>query len=75
MLEVLKKKGDALILDDLIQKKKTYTDGNKIMCQQHFHAKRANLLSCIVQYNDVSIPIGYEIVYKDVSYSDIERKC
>ena len=31
-------------------------------------------MSCIVQYEDVSIPIGYEIVHKDVSYSEIETK-
>ena len=30
--------------------------------------------ACIVQYDDVSIPIGYEIIHKDVSYSEIETK-
>ncbi len=32
------------------------------------------LLSCIVQYDNVSIPIGYKIIHKDVSYSEIETK-
>ena len=49
------------------------------MCWHYFHAKGmhvkgTNLLSCIVQYDDVSIPIGYEIIHKDVSYSEIETK-
>ena len=30
--------------------------------------------ACIVQYDDVSIPVGYEIIHKDVSYSEIETK-
>ena len=68
----------ALILDDSIEEK-PYTDENEIMCWHYSHAKgrhesSANLLSCIVQYEDVSIPIGYEIVHKDVSYSEIETK-
>ena len=65
--------GGALILDDSIQEK-PYTDENEIMCWHFSHAKGANLLSCIVQYDDVSIPIGYEIIHKDVIYSEIETK-
>ena len=38
------------------------------------HVKGVNLLSCIVQYGDISLPIGYEIVHKDVKFSDIETK-
>lgn len=30
------------------------------------HLKRDNALSCIVQYGEVSMPMGYEIVRKDV---------
>ena len=59
----VKKGGEALILDDSIQKK-SYTDENKIMCWHYshtkvMHVKGANLLSYIVQYDDISIPIGY----------------
>lgn len=74
----VEKEGGALILDDSIQEK-PYTDENEIMCWHYSHAKGmhvkgANLLSCIVQYDDVSMPIGYEIVHKDVSYSEIKTK-
>ena len=74
----VEKGGGALILDDSIQEK-PYTDENEIMCWHYSHAKGihvkgANLLSCIAQYDDVSVPIGYEIVHKDVSYSEIETK-
>ena len=70
--------GGALILDDCIEEKE-YTDENEIM-SWHFshskgrHVKGVNLLSCIVQYGDISLPIGYEIVHKDVRFSDIETK-
>jgi len=44
------------------------------MCWHYSHGKGmylkgVNLLSCIVQYEDISLPIGYEIVYKDVNLS------
>ena len=69
----VEKGGGALILDDSIQEK-PYTDENEIMCWQYSHAKGANLLLCIVQYDDVSIPVGYEIIHKDVSYSILQDK-
>ena len=70
--------GGAFILDDCIEEK-PYTDENEIMCWHYshskgMHVKGVNLLSCIVQYGDVSLPIGYEIVHKDVKFSDIETK-
>ena len=70
--------GGALILDDCIEEK-PYTDENEIMCW-HFshskgrHVKGVNLLSCIVQYGDISLPIGYEIVHKDIKFSDVETR-
>ena len=74
----VEKEGGALILDDSIQEK-PYTDENEIMCW-HFshskgrHVKGVNLLSCIVQYGDISLPIGYEIVHKDIKFSDVETR-
>ena len=62
-----------MILDDLIEKK-PYTDENEIICWHYSHIKGANLLSCIVQYEDISLPIGYEIVHKDMRYSEIETR-
>jgi len=69
----VEKEREALILDDSIQEKQ-YTDKNKITCWHYSHAKgmyvkSANLLSYIAQYDDVSVPTGYEMVLKDVSCS------
>ena len=33
-----------------------------------------HLLSCIVQYGDVSLPIGYEVVHKDIKFSHVETR-
>jgi hypothetical protein len=70
--------GGVLILDDSIEEK-PYTDENEIMCWHYSHAKGThvkgvNILSCLVRYGDISLPIGYEIVHKDVVFCDIESK-
>ena len=70
--------GGVLILDDSIEEK-PYTDENDVNCWHYSHAngcvlKGINLLSCMVRYEDFSLPIGYEIVKKDLQYSDIETK-
>ena len=36
--------------------------------------KGINIVSCLVRYGDVALPIGYETVKKDVIYSDIETR-
>jgi hypothetical protein len=70
--------GGVLILDDSIEEK-PYTDENEIICWHHSHMhnrhiKGVNILSCMVGYGEVSLPLGYEIVHKDISFSDIESK-
>lgn len=62
----------VLILDDCIEEK-PYTDENDIICWHYSHAKGThvkgvNLLSCLVRYGDISYPIGYEIIHKNVEY-------
>ncbi len=71
-------KGGVLILDDSIEEK-PYTDENEIVAWHHSHAKGRhvkgiNILSCLVSYGDVVLPFGYEIIHKDVKFSDIETK-
>ena len=71
-------KGGVLILDDSIEEK-PYTDENEIVAWHHSHAKGRhvkgiNILSCLVSYSDVVLPFGYEIIGKDVSFSDIEAQ-
>ena len=70
--------GGVLILDDSIEEK-PYTDENEIICWHHSHmhsrhVKGINILSCMVGYGEVSLPVGYEIVHKDIKYSDIKTK-
>lgn len=72
------KSGGVLLLDDTISEK-TYTDENAVNCwhfshAKHRHVKGINLLSCLVRYDDVALPIGYDVVKKDVLYSDIETR-
>ena len=43
------------------------------------HAKKrlvkgVNLLTMMIRYGDVSFPIGYEVVKKDIHYCDIKTK-
>jgi hypothetical protein len=71
--------GDGVLcLDDTIAEK-AYTDENEIICWHYSHAKNRvmkgiDLLSCIVRYSDIAIPIGFEIIKKDIHFSDIETK-
>src|SRR5271156_350476 len=70
--------GGVLILDDTIEEK-TYTDENEIICWHYSHAKGrcikgVNLLSCLVRYGDIALPIAYELVFKDVLFCDIATK-
>jgi len=72
------KEDGILVLDDTISEK-TYTDENKVN-YWHFshakgrHVKGINFLSCLVRYGDIALPIGYEIVKKDILFSDVETK-
>lgn len=62
-----KQTGGVLILDDSIEGK-PYTDENEIMCWHYSdakgsHVKGVNILSCLVRYGDISLPVGYEILH------------
>jgi hypothetical protein len=70
--------GGVLILDDTIEEK-SYTDENEIMCWHYSHAKGrhikgVNLLSCLVRYGDIALPIAYEPICKDVLFCDIATR-
>ena len=70
--------GGVLIIDDTIEEK-DYTDENEIVCWHHSHAKNRhvkgmNIVTCMARYGDVSFPIGYEIVKKDILFSDLATK-
>ncbi|WP_165482612.1 transposase, partial [Legionella santicrucis] len=70
--------GGVLIVDDSIEEK-PYTDENEINCWHYSHAKGTvlkgiNILTYMIRYDDFSVPIGYEVIKKDISYSDIKSK-
>jgi hypothetical protein len=72
------KTGGVLILDDTISEKH-YTDENAVNCwhyshAKHRHVKGINLLSCLVRYGDIGLPVAYEIVKKDILFCDRETK-
>lgn len=63
-----------LIIDDSIEEK-PYTDENGIVSWHFSHAKKRclkgiNLLSCLARYGDTALPIGFEVVHKDVQFQD-----
>jgi len=70
--------GGVLLLDDSIEEK-PYTDENEINCWHYSHAKGdvvkgINILTCMVRYDDFSVPVGYELITKDVTYCDVKTK-
>lgn len=70
--------GGVLLLDDTISEK-NYTDENAVNCwhfshAKHRHVKGINLLSCLVRYGDIALPIGFEVVKKEIVYSDITTR-
>jgi DDE superfamily endonuclease len=65
----------CLIFDDTIQEK-PWTDENEIMCWHYDHCKHRmvkgiNLLNALYYSGDISIPVAFEIVRKEVQHSDI----
>ena len=70
--------GGVLILDDSIEEK-PYTDENLVNCWHYSHAKGTvlkgiNILSCLIRYGDVAVPIAYEVIKKDLLYSEIKTR-
>ena len=70
--------GGVLILDDSIEEK-TYTDENELISWHYSHAKKRcvkgiNILSCLVRYGDLALPVSYESILKDISFCDVKTK-
>jgi len=66
----------VLIFDDTIQEK-PYTDENEVMCWHYDHSKGKavqgfNLLNCLYQVGDISIPVAFELVHKPLEYCDLK---
>jgi len=64
----------CLIIDDSIEEK-PYTDENNIICWHYDHSRQMNVkginfLSLLYQTNEISLPIGFELVNKTEKYLD-----
>lgn len=70
--------GGVLIIDDAIEEK-PYTNENEIVAWHFSHAKGrcvkgVNILSGLIRYGDIALPIAYEVIHKDLHFCDIKTK-
>lgn len=68
----------VLIIDDSIEEK-PYTDENDIVCWHFSHAKGrcvkgVNILSTLIRYDEIALPISYEVITKDLYFCDLKTK-
>jgi hypothetical protein len=64
----------VIIVDDSIAEK-PYTDENEIICWHYDHSQQRNVkginfVTCLYYNRNVSLPIGFELVYKTERYTD-----
>jgi hypothetical protein len=76
MLRSIERDEGVLIFDDTIQAK-PHTDENELICWHFDHtqnrsAKGINLLNCVYQIDDLTIPVAFELVRKLLLFSDPE---
>jgi len=74
LMEYRKEEECCLIIDDTIAEK-PYTDINTINTWHYSglkggYVKGINILTCLAQYEDASIPINYRVIGKDKEYID-----
>jgi hypothetical protein len=67
-----------MLIDDTIEEK-PYTDENTMVCWHYSHSKHRNikginLLSALIRYGEISLPIDYHIVHKSSSFEDKNGK-
>ena len=68
----------VLIFDDTVQEK-AHSQENELICWHFDHTvnrsvKGINLLNCLYQANDVSLPVAFELITKPIRFSDIKTK-
>lgn len=74
LIRKIEQEEGILIFDDTIEEK-PYTDENEIVCWHFDHAKNRsvkgiNILSALARYDDVALPVAYELVRKTKTFVD-----
>ena len=74
----VEKDDGVLIFDDTVVEK-PYTDENEIMCWHYDHSKGRsvqgfNLLNCLYQVGEISVPVAFEVIKKPIEYCDQKTK-
>ncbi|WHQ46840.1 MAG: hypothetical protein MTP17_00770 [Candidatus Midichloria sp.] len=67
-----------MVIDNSV-KEKAYTDGNEVTCWHYLilkgrHMKIINLLSCLIRYGDVSVPVGYKELFRKLVKQTIKNE-
>ena len=78
MVRTIEREDGVLIFDDTIQEK-PHTDENALICWHFDHSKNRsvkglNLLNCIYQAGEVSVPVAYELVRKPIRFCDRQTR-
>ncbi|MCE2449223.1 MAG: transposase [Candidatus Latescibacteria bacterium] len=78
VVRTIEREDGVLIFDDTIQEK-PHTDENELICWHFDHSKNCsvkglNLLNCIYQAGDVSVPVAYEFVRKPIRFCDLQTR-
>lgn len=68
----------VIIFDDTVKEKK-YTDENEMITWHYDHSegrtvKGVNILSCIYSNEEASIPVAFEIIKKEILYTELKTK-
>ncbi|PKM10004.1 MAG: IS701 family transposase [Gammaproteobacteria bacterium HGW-Gammaproteobacteria-3] len=68
----------VIVFDDTIEEK-PYTKESELICWHHDHTKNRsvkgiNLLNCLYKTDEVSFPLGFDLVKKPIEFCDIKTK-
>ncbi|BAU63789.1 transposase IS4 family protein [Stanieria sp. NIES-3757] len=68
----------VLIVDDTIEKK-PHTQENELVCWHHDHqenrsVKGINIINYVYSVEDISLPIGFDVVKKSIKFCEVKTK-
>jgi hypothetical protein len=73
------KRDDAVIIFDDTIEDKPFTQESELICYHFGHVKNCsvkgiNILNCVYNTEDVTFPIGFDLVTKPLQFCDIETR-